>query len=909
MTLTESLAASTARYRILLATPSPLNDPERLEPRHELEEIYRALDELRVDVDIIALNPPTVGLLRVALATHKFDIVHIAMHATGEHLEFEAENGLMVRLPYKRFARLFSDCSDMLLVLNGCATEELGDCIARSASAVTVISAAGDIPRTAARTLLADIYRMLFTGMSPERAVSEASTEISGLAPESGPALRVRGHAAEKAIFNIESGVAAPRFLACEPHNSFPAVHNQFFDREAEAVKIYDILFGERSHSPYVAITGVTGFGKTVLAQTLANRYSWRFPDGIGYFRPGAEPVFQGVARALGWEIGQAPEAVLAAQVSRRLSASRCLLVLDNLESAPEETLQDLRALFVAWNTSVGGRAILISQDYPREFAEMIGPNRINVGSLPMSASRELVTGLLGGKERAQQILGDEIALAATLCFMHPRTLVSAGSVLDIGQPWSTLKEDLQRNHLRGPVKINAEVLGQIISKLEKKLPLIVDFINAWSMFEDRCREKTWRSLVAQAVGAEESARALYSQVLNELQGAAIIGRYDLTGEVHCVMHPLVVSHLRSRHDEMSAEKTRSLIRSHLDIQKALSSELEDYPGDELRNIRRTLRLAEDLGMWQEIISYCVAVVGDADLLLLRRGPWQVAKELLDLGESATAVVPDGAPARLRFLLRRGLVRYRLAEFDQAASDYELAHETARSLDLPRDQLTALRGKGQVLYRCGDLDGSEAAYRAGRQLAEAGASAAMQALAGIDHQLGKVLYRRGDLAGARRLFEQVRTVREGRGEDRDLAKTIHELARIEHADGNMDAAQELYSQALSIERAVGDPVMEQATLFQLAKLAVKQHDITSAERLFDESRQISEGLNDLVWIAHAHYGQALLAAARGVREEAGAHASEAISLARQLNIGLAKEIAGWALREDIRLLPAADQRE
>ncbi|MBO2457377.1 tetratricopeptide repeat protein [Actinomadura violacea] len=908
MTLTESLAASTARHRILLVTPSPLNDPERLDPRHELEEIYRALDELRVDVEIVALNPPTVGMLRMALAAGGFDVVHIAMHATGEHLEFEAENGLLVRLSYERFARLFRQCPDLLLVLNGCATEELADCIARSAAEVTAISVAGDVPRAHARAVLADVYRMLFSGVSPERAVTEASAEASGLSPEGRPLLRVRGKAAGGAVFDVERGRAVPKFSPCAPHNSFPAVHNRFFDRENEALQIYDAFFGERTHSPFIAITGVTGSGKTALAQTAASRYGWRFPDGIGYFRPGAEPVSEGVARALGWELARAPEAALATQVSQRLSASRCLLVLDNLESASDGALRDLRALLASWDTSVGGRAILVSQDHPKEFAELVGPNRITVGSLPVTACRDLVTSMLGGRERAERILGDEMAVAAELCFNHPRTLVSAGSALDIGQPWSTLKEDLRRHRVRGPAGINSEVLGQIIGKLEKKLPLTADFLDAWAVFEDRCRESTWRGLV-RAAGAGDAALAQCSEVLNGLQGAEIIGRYDHAGEVHCVMHPLVVAHLRSRHDGLSDEKVRSLAGRHLALQASLAAEPADHPGDELGNVRRTLRLAGELGMWKEITAYCTAVAGDAGLPLVRRGPWLVAKELLDLGESAAAMIPDGASARLGFLLVRGLVRYRLAEFDQAAADYRLAGEAARALGRRHDELTALRGMGQVLYRCGDLDGSETAYRTGRELAEADSAGAVRDLADIDHQLGKVLYRRGDLTGARRLFERVRTVREANGEERNRAKTLHELARIEHADGIMDAAEELYLEALAIERAVGDPVTEQATLFQLAKLALERRDVPAAERLFRESRHISEGLNDLVWIAHAQYGQAMLAAARGAPDEAAERAAAAADLARRLNIGLTKEIAGWAAAAGVPLPAAVDGRD
>ncbi|MFG1959513.1 tetratricopeptide repeat protein [Nonomuraea sp. NPDC049028] len=888
VTLIEALAASTAPIRLLLVTPSPINDPGRLHPETELAHVTAAVEEAGAEVDILRLMPPTIGRLRRALASDKFDIVHVAAHSGGG-IEFEDDDGTAILVGEDEFADAFPNRQQCLLVLNGCSTESLADRLALANRNLTTISVAGSISRRDALRAIEEIYGLLFTRTPLSQVVNSASQAVLRRIPLRNTAdpIRVRGPRESAPAFDAMPTSGRPTYFACNPPANVPTQHRAVVDRADELLALYHRLFDEDRGSPYIGLVGITGNGKTTIVQTMANRYGWRFRGGIGYFSLRGSFAASDLAEVLGWPKGEGtmrPE-----EVAMRLSRGRFLLIFDDIDEAPESVLAEVIALLSSWDTSLGGRAVLISYSYRAELQSIIGANWITVTGLPQDASRELMVACLGGTERARRLVGadEHVAEASRLCFGHPKTIEYTASLLQLGQRWTEMRGDLLRLSGGGPLAVNSEMLGRVITLLEERTPAVRDLLDAWAVFEDGAEESAWRHV---AMGGREltpTTRSRLDAALNELHGAALIDRHDQPGGgTRCVMHSLLVAHLRRRHAGLSQEKMSDLIRSQLAQQLELANE-GNYPADESGNIRRALRVAEDLGLWQDILSYCETVVGHRDLPLIRRGPWPLALDLLDAAIRSASRFGDHM-RQAAFLIVRGLVEYRLAAFTNAENAYTQAALLAKEADARGLRLQALRGVGQVHYRMGDFDQAETVYRDARRLADD-----EEAISDIDHQIAKIFYRKDRLDEARELFTRVYENRLRAGHDGALAKTIHERARIEHAAHRTDSARTLYEEALHLEQLAGDPVMEQATLFQMAKLALETGRTADAERLFTESRQISETLGDQVWLVHAQFGQALLDWANSARESARHKARGALTESRVLRIGLTTEIQNW----------------
>jgi tetratricopeptide (TPR) repeat protein len=883
-TLTEAVAMSQAPVRLLLVVPSPINDPNRLSLNAELAEINEALDQVRAPVDIVRLNPPTLGNLRFALATRAFQIVHVAAHAGTAGVELEDEDGTAIQVGDEQFAGLFADGQECLLVLNGCSTEALAHRIGRDAPDVTTLSIAGDLDRHDAMRLVGALYRHMFTD-TPEHVARNAADSLrrrreqDQLSP-----VRVRGLHADRKIANVQLGIDRPTYYPCTQPSNLTSRHIRVVDRVAELLRIHELFFGESVNGPFSALVGIPGSGKTTVAQTAADHYGWRFPHGTGWISLRGGFSITDLQQAFGWTTAPATVSPVA-QAARRLSSGRHLLILDDMEEAEPEAIAEVRALLSNWDTALGGRAMLVFHTRRMDIQDLIGANWVTIKELPADAASDLMIACLGGPENTRRTLGGDVSEASRLCLGHPKTIESTASLLQLGQRWTDLKTDLQQLTGGGALAVNDEMLGRVIFRLEARVPAVRDLLDAWTVIDDGCRESVWRRL-AVVNSADASAKAQLDAALGALHGASLIDRYDLAADSRCVMHPLLVAHLRRRHEGMSRQRTRELVKIQLAEQAKLAT-LEDYPAGEAANIRRVLRLAHGLGMHPDIVRYGIAVAGDGQRVLVRHGPWQLARDVLDLAvEAAEAEADDGQLAR--FLLARGTVEYRLADFPAASESYEMAASRSAAAGNPTLQMLALRGSGQLHYRAGDLDQAERVYERARELA-----ADDPDTADIDHQLGKVAYRRGQFAAARELFQRVCDVRRQAGRVRDLAKTLHELARIEQALGDQHAARALYEEALELERRVKDSVTEQATLFQLGRLALAEGRISDAERLFAESRSLSEELGDEVWIIHADYGQALLAYARQEYPSALTKAQIALEKSQEMHIGLSTEIREW----------------
>ena len=550
--------------------------------------------------------------------------------------------------------------------------------------------------------------------------------------------------------------------------------------------------------------------------------------------------------------------------------------------------MREILSLLNEWDTSLGGRAIIVLHSQRAEFAEAIGRNWIQVKGLPANAARDLMESRLGSKEEAKKVLGPDLAVIPDLCFGHPKTIESTALLIELGERWSDIKEDLLRLSGHGPLSVNDEMMGRVIERLEDRTPAVRDLLDAWAVFEDRCRESVWRKVAVGRVGDPAQQRRTFDAALRALQGATLIERYDEGGEARCLMHPLLVSHLRKRHAHLSREKLEDLARTQLRLEGDLAS-ADRYPAEESGNVRRALELAKELQMWSAVLEYCDKVAGQSYLPLLRGGPWPLARDILDLAVEAASFLED-REREARFLLVRGMVEYRLAELGNAESAYMAASELSSEINEDSIKLAALWGIGRIRYRMGDFDEARDIYLKAK--AEAGDQDEV-AVADVDHELGKVLYRKGELQEARELFAKAREVRERVGKSRELARSLHELARVEHATGNLVSARALYTEALELERENNDPVTEQATLFQLGRLAIDEGRMAEAERSFSLSKKVTERLGDKIWLAHAQYGHALLAYAAGDIENAVEQARLALAQAQKLQIGLAVEVEEW----------------
>lgn len=897
VTLTECVASSSG-LRILIALPAPLNDPARLSPETELSTVYGALDDLRVEVTLIRLYPPTVDALTTALSLNVFDIIHVAGHASAERIELETETGVVHAVPHEEFAELFVGHKPCVLILTGCATESLADISASMARQVTTIATAGNMPRVDGQQVLAGIYRRLLAGQTPERIAQEATNALARRpGPAGDTAIVARGPQTSETFVSLQVGVARPAYYDCRPVTNIRQHQHasRLFGREEELVGLSDWMAGKGSENHHLGVVGITGTGKTTLVAAAARRYGWHFPDGVLYFSATDGFSAEQLADALDWDLEDVPQTDLITEVATRLSRGRYLLVFDDANEYGVASSEAMHGLLRRWRPDLGSRAVLICHSRSHALTPLLGTNWLPVSDLPPVAAADLLESLLGGPDAVAAIAGIDLGEAARMCFFHPRTISSVAALLSMGQSYRDLKRHLATLDGNGPLAVNTEILQKVIAAVEQRVPATRDVLGCLMVLSKSCRMSTWRQVAARGMGGRSSTSMSIDQAFNELQSARLIERETASDDPLCTVHPLVMAHVRA-HNSITKPKMRRLVDAHVDAQIAISGEDRAYPRGEIAAIQRALEVAVDLDMHHSIVRFCTAVIGSSRSPIVRGGPWQFGRELLAIGGEAARQNGD-TDSLSRFAAVRGAIEYRLTQFDAALAAYSEAWELANSAGAFDLQFEALKGQGQVQYRIGRFGEAEIVYVRARALA---ADIDERAIADIDHQLAKVHYRRGEFDAARAALESAWRVREAAGDrPRDVAKTIHELGRVEHACGDLNRARSLYLEALRIEREITDVVTEQATLFQLGRLAIDMGDLDTAAQYLAESKRLSQELGDPLWLVHAEFGDAFLAQARG-DVDARALGEVALADARKLRIGLADEIAAWLADLDSR---------
>jgi hypothetical protein len=622
------------KLRLLLVDSAPIDEKPTFNSALEIEELFRVLHMAKAPVALIRLYPPTSKHLQLVLESRCFDIVHFIGHADAEGIQLEREDGASDWVSPDRLGEMFYNSGVKLVVLNSCASEELGDALV-AVNIPAVVATSGKVHSSTANLLTSVLYPSLIAQRPIRVAVESAKGAISREAVDESRTVAVAlGPKSDKPIADSRILQGDPEFFNCCPVNNLPPdPRHEFLDRTSELLKLYGIL--SQATSNVIGISGIAGTGKSLLAIAAAWRYGWRFSGGIAYASLRKTKPFSLISlfSHFKWNLESVPESKQLDIVLYELSRSPALIVLDDLEVADAKDIDQIVELLDRWDKGLGGRAILTMRQRRSELDNLVQANWIPVGRLPEDDAYNLLLRRLGGEDAAVTLLGKNLCSVVRSCYCHPKLIGQVAGALIIGRrPWNEIAKQLDQMK-GGPVEKVIEMLEETISQVENESPVAGQLLDCWPVFAETASEEAWRFVhCGQKTGSDQALWHKQSKAFEVMQRADILEGYESDiGKTYRV-HPLVSDYLRKRRQRnVSAEKSSKHRSLHLAYYvESITSKGKTFPvASEWDNIRFALRNAATARDWQGVLSLCIALAGDDNSSLLAKNDWSRAKEIL----------------------------------------------------------------------------------------------------------------------------------------------------------------------------------------------------------------------------------------------------------------------------------------
>ena len=908
----------------------------RLGIEKEWRDIHRTLRNSGIALDAQRV-PPTERKLQDALRRGPA-ILHLTCHGSIIHtadgamavLHLEDENGKDAPLRGNLLATMPPRGVLRLVLLSACHTAEGRDSdIARllvTSGVPFAIGMQGEFLDALSEPFAVALYDTLLAGQSLAEALRQARQAIANHPAQVGLPVGYTAREAWGALPLTQGqpivgslGLPGKVQLASEVQPPRPLLGR---NRELHALaQIY-----ARGHR-VVTITGTGGIGKTALAAAFAERFAWRWAEGVRsvsfasdvvdaqMFRLALLRELEGESRAQ--QFADADAETQTREILRFLRDWDGLLLIDNYESVLQrfETTADGRPptadsqaaavhRLVAQMAEGGTSLLLTSRQNPAGLrGEVVFPHSDEpLPGLALQAGAALFyqhSAKAKGQWDSETVrqLAQEIARVTE---GHPLAIAllagefdtSDVSPADFLKNWENELADARRpgmapHHITFAAAFERSY-NRLTPEQQKRLRALSVFafpFYAWGAI-------VWtdddRPLTADGTVDEDKWLAQVRERLGEFTRRNLLeidGWFKDGTPAAYRFQPALRQEVARR---LSAEERAALMPAYAAYAfgfVAMAREAITRAPAVARHAQQAaneLIALADAQPADRLAKYCW-MLGD---ILRQFGRISDAEKILERG-AAHAEARGDAFVRASALFEQARIAVIRGDLNHALDLYKQLESFTDQTELRQQKAATLHEIARVYETRGELEGALGLYQQSLAIKEQlgdlrGKSATL-------HEMAGVFVTRGDLDGAMRLYQQSLAIAEQLGDLQGKAATLHEIARVYETRGELEGALGLYQQSLAIKEQLGDLQGKAATLSGMGNIHAAKGNFDEAEKFFGESLKLNQQLAQPEGIAFTTVQLGQVAQARGDRETALARYRAGLALFERL--GMPRETA------------------
>ena len=684
-----------------------------------------------------------------------------------------------------------------------------------------------------------------------------------------------------------------------------------FVGREHELSDVLGPWMSKGSGVRAIAVTGIGGIGKTSLAVAAALRYQEEFPGGIVFVTArdspgfGLEALFLAMDDALGTQLRRQNPEIRPALARARLNELRHLLVLDNLETAPTETIASIIDFLCTLDVREAGTLTLMTgRDMPEPFLGLAPRHHLPLDSLEEDDAINLLQRLAADTPAAFDELDGHWTEAAAQCYGHPllihllvglvqeeswaavqRRMQALGG--DVGQRvYALLNESITRLSARHPRaektlwSLGAFAGGTTVEALacvEEGISLAPrDVETAWN--QDRQRQFMGE------IGTRIRCVAGHSDILDQVSEALGLlcrgrlvermgDRYDL--------HPLVRSYVRERGWSASEGIGSALQQSHAAyFLWYVDSYHTDYRAleQELSNIRIGFACA------------CVDIIGDARMVFLYAygmdpfldvyGYWEEDLDWLSEWAEACQTLEDEMSLDGVYN-NMGLVHGNMGNYSLAMECYQRALKGKEQSGTEDSSVADTYGNvGAVHVALGDFEQALSWMEKALQIEERIGNE--ERLCVSYNNVGMVYRARGAYDEALEWFEKGLAVAEKLGDQAKMAGGYNNVGAVYQARGEYDEALEWFEKGLALAEKLGDQAAMALGYNNVGEVYQARGAYDEALEWLHKGLALAEKLGDQATMAAGYSNIGAVCWGRGAYDEALEWVEKGLAVAEKL---------------------------